>query len=221
MKCRVIDRAMAITLALIMSGVLYACQKTKELVLFERNSVSRGEFRGLKIGATKSEALDAIRALGVYAVHPYPAVKFRVTSENPEDLTKIIEAEGIRVTDPRGLEIDLFFDRGGVTSVRRSVPAKGNTWFHEGERMKDVVDKLHQLIREGQELEVFPIVQFEGDGWTELKKPPADVLRSLQRYQAWTFELNNDKPVGAFMEVYFQNERLSRIEYRRLRFAVE
>lgn len=190
-------------------------------VLFETESVFKGSYRGLDIGATKEATLESIRKLEAYAVMPIPAEDFSVTKSNIEELVRIENTEGIRLTNYRGLAIDLFFRKRKVARIRRSVPAKDNAWFHEGEPQADVRKKLEEILMSDEPMGVFPIVYYEGNGWVELNMPTPEILGMLSNYQAWKFEVSQDKPAGAFFEVFFKNDRLVRVDYRRARIRLE
>jgi len=76
-------------------------------------------------------------------------------------------------------------------------------------------------LKDNENLSVFPIVYSEGNGWVDLSKSTPDVLSILQKYDAWTFEITQDKPAGAFFELYFAGDSLMRIEYRRARIRLK
>lgn len=211
------------TFFILAATALFAgCGTTLEThTLFETKTVSQGTYRGLEIGATREVTLDAIRLLGANGVVPIPAESFIVARANIRDVARIEGLEGIRLTNYRGLSIDLFFKEKQVVRVRRSVPAKDNEWFHEGESVIDVGKKLEEVLTSDESLVAFPIVYYEGNGWVDLNQPNSEILHDLDRYSAWKFEVAHDKPAGALFEVFFANDRLARIDYRRARIRLE
>ena len=206
---------------LIISGSILGCQKMEKAILIETQSTSNGTYRGLEIGTTKQSTLESIRKLGVHAIKPVPTEMFSVTKANVEELKRVNDVDGIRLTNYGGLAIDLFFKQNHVTLIRRSVPAKDNTWFQEGESQADVVKKLTELLLSNGDLSVFPMVHYEGDGWIDLGKPTPDVLNVLSKYAGWTFEITQDKPSGANCDVFFNGDALVRIDYRRARIRLD
>jgi len=196
------------------------CRDAFNFLLFETHTITAGTFRGLEIGSTKETAIDTIAKLGAFAVKPRPSVDFQISSSNIGNLGRVASAEGIRIMDYRGLAIDIYFQRGVVSLIRKSVPAKENTWFGEGDKVSDVQKKLAALLAT-QNLSVFPIVYFEGNGWIELAKRGEKIPDSLKGHEAWMFEVSTEKPEGAFFDVYFEDNRLSRIEYRRARIRLK
>jgi len=203
----------------LLGPAIAGCQDAANLFLYETHTITAGSFRGLEIGSAKETTLDAIARLGAFAVKPRPSADFSVSRDNIGDLGRVASAEGIRVTDYRGLAIDVFFQHGAVLLIRKSVPAKENTWFSQGDAVAEVQKKLASLLVT-ENLSVFPIVYFEGNGWVELAKRGENIPASLGSHAAWTFEISTEKPGGAFVDVYFDGNRLSRIEYRRPRIRL-
>jgi hypothetical protein len=189
-------------------------------IFVEHRSVTSGTFRTIEIGATKEATLGQIYGLGVFAVTPIPPVNFNITRANRAELGHIRDVEGIRLTNHGGIAIDLFFKNGAVDAISRSVPAAELTWFHEGEPIGDVIEELSMLLDSDNNLVVFAIARHEGDQWVELSKGPAASLDLLRRHDAWSFEVQ-DKPGGAIFDLYFQNDRLTRIDYRRPRIRLD
>lgn len=207
--------------SLIIFSSIIGCQKMEKSILFESHSTSNGTYRGLEIGATKQSTLESILKLSVSAIKPVPTEMFNVTKANIGELKRIRDVDGIRVTNYSGLAIDLFFKQNQVTLIRRSVPAKDNDWFKEGETQADVLKKLTELLVSQDEISVFPIVYYEGNGWVDLSKSKPEVLNVLNKYGGWTFEIIQDKPAGATCEVFFSGDSLVRIDYRRARIRLD
>ena len=207
--------------SLLIFGSMLGCQKMERTILFETHSTSNGTYRGLEIGATKQSTLESIRKLGVRAIKPVPTEMFNVTKANIEELKRVNDVDGIRLTNYSGLAIDLFFKQNQITLIRRSVPAKDNAWFQEGEPQADVVKKLTELLKSNGDLSVFPMVYYEGDGWVDLSKSTTAALNILSKYGAWTFEITQDKPAGATSEILFNGDSLVRIDYRRARIRLD
>ena len=117
----------------IILGAMLGCQEMENAILLETHSVSNGTYRGLEVGATKRATIDGIRKLEALYIRPIPKEKFNITKANIKELKRINDVDGIRVTNYRGLSIDLCFKQNHVASIRLSVPAKDNNWFQEGE----------------------------------------------------------------------------------------
>lgn len=207
--------------SLIILGSMFGCQKMERSILFETHSTSNGAYRGLEIGATKQSTLESIRKLGVRTIKPIPTEMFNVTKANIDELKRVHDVGGVRLTNYSGLAIDLFFKQNQVSLIRRSVPAKDNAWFQEGEAQADVVKKLTELLASNGDLSVFPMVYYEGDGWVDLNKSTSDVLNILSSYGGWTFEITQDKPAGATCEIFFSGDSLVRVDYRRARIRLD
>jgi hypothetical protein len=200
--------------------MLIGCEKIASALLVETHTVTTGAFQGLHIGDTKQITFERIAKLGVFAVKPIPSVNFNITRDNIGGLDRLASTDGIRVTDYGGLAIDIYFEAGNVFKIRKSVPARENTWFHEGQSVSVVQKKLAELLAIHNNLVVFPIVYFQGNGWIELAQKEESLPASLKEHNAWTFELPVEKSGSANFDVYFQNESLSRIEYRRTRIPL-
>ena len=100
-----------------------------DFLLYERQVITVGEFRGLAIGASKLNVLEGIRKLNVHSIRPVPAVDFRVTKANVEELEKARQVDGLRITGKPGMAMDIFFSDGKVSLVRTSVQANRLTGF--------------------------------------------------------------------------------------------
>jgi len=200
--------------------VLAGCKDGLNALLFESSTTTTGSFRGLKIGATKEQTVQEIAKLGVRVVQPRPLVDFEIGRDNISELARIESVESIRVMNYAGLSIDLRFDSGTVAQIRKSYPARNNSWFKEGDSVSDVKSKLADLLSAGN-LVVFPIVFPNVVSRIDSSEGLHRVLIDLKRYDAWTFELTSDRPAGARVELYFTEERLARIEYRRARVRLD
>lgn len=190
-------------------------------LLFEKQTIETGSFRGIQIGSSKVAALQQAKALGAHAVSPIPKIDFKITAKNIKEIDKIRQAEGIRVTDHHGLAIDLKFESGSVILIRRSVPAKDNSWFHENQKIDDVITEIRKQLNEHPHLVAFPIVFYEGDGWVNVTGSLDEPIKTLHPYDAWTFEIASDKPGGSHFDLYFDGDRLTKIKYRRERIRLD
>jgi hypothetical protein len=197
------------------------CDAVVDPLLFERQTIETGSFRGIQIGSSKMDVLRQVKTLGAYAVKPIPRTYFEITAGNIKEIDKLRQAEGIRITDHRGLAIDLKFDSGSVKLVRRSVPAKDNSWFFENQKIDDVITEIRKRFNEHPSLVVFPIVFYEGDGWVNVTGSLDEPIKTLRPYDAWTFGIASDKPGGSHFDLYFDGDRLTKINYRRERIRLD
>ncbi len=179
------------------------------------HTVSEGSFRGLTIGSTKDSTLQDIRKLGTLKVTPIPFDQFVVSYANVEDLGKITQVPGIRVSDYHHFFTDIFFADEKVSLIRSSANPESDVWFQNGQTRYEVKKRLTQLLVEKRDLRVTPIISRDGAGAVDIHILNHEVLSELATYDAWHFEINNEKPAGAMVDVYFSNDRLIRIEYRR------
>jgi len=79
------------------------------------------------------------------------------------------------------------------------------------------IKTLGDIVQGNADLVVIPIVFYEGNGWIEIAASLDLARRSLPAYNAWMFEISSEEPAGAFVALYFKNDALARIEYRRPR----
>lgn len=70
------------------------------------SSVSSGELNGLKIGSTKEQVAEALASQGVSRIEPLPDIEVSVSSQNPEDVTKLNESQGICISDNKGYSLN-------------------------------------------------------------------------------------------------------------------
>jgi hypothetical protein len=199
------------------TGTLTGC----DFVLFQRATIVDGEFRGLVIGSPKEQVLEQIRKLSVHSIRPAPSTDFRVKKTNIEDLEKARQVDGIRLMGKPGIAIDLFFKDSKVWHVRKSVPAASIAWFSDGMDRATATAKLRELLEQDSDWEIVPIVFHEGSGWISIEKTRDEARRRVLPHDAWSFEISTDKPAGAFVTVYFRNNTLNRIEYRRPRVRLD
>ncbi|MHB1140646.1 MAG: hypothetical protein ACYC1T_02650 [Sulfuricaulis sp.] len=197
------------------------CDAVVDPLLFERQTIETGSFRGIQIGSSKMDVLRQVKTLGAYAVKPIPRTYFEITAGSIKEIDKLRQAEGIRITDHRGLAIDLKFDSGSVKLIRRSVPAKDNSWFFENQIIDDVITEIRKRFNEHPSLVVFPIVFYEGDGWVNVTGSLDEPIKTLRPYDAWTFGIASDKPGGSHFDLYFDGDRLTKINYRRERIRLD
>jgi hypothetical protein len=197
------------------------CDAAMDPLLFEKQTIETGSFRGIQIGSSKMDTLKQVKTLGAYAVKPISPTDFEITARNIQEIDKLRQVEGVRVTDHRGLAIDLKFESGSVKLIRRSVPAKDNSWFHENQKIDDVTAEIRKRLNENPQLVVFPIVFYEGDGWVNVTGSLDEPIKTLRPYDAWTFGLASDKPGGSHFDLYFDGDRLTKIKYRRERIRLD
>lgn len=202
-------------------GLLVACKDMLDPVLVERHTVTTDSFRGLEIGASKQATLEAIARLGTRIVEPRPAVNFEISNKNIDDLHLVERVDGIRLMDYRGFSIDLKIENDAVSKIRRSVPAKENAWFREGDKNSDVKQKLVSLLSENSNLVLIPIIFLDNYTPVNLSERSEQIPELLRRYDAWTFEVASEKPRGAIYDVYFKDDHLSKVEYRRARIQLD
>jgi hypothetical protein len=200
---------------------LLGCDAIMDPLLFEKQTIETGSFRGFKIGSSKMDSLQQAKALGAHAVSPIPKIDFEIAAKNVKEIDKIRQAEGIRVTDHHGLAIDLKFESGSIKLIRRSVPAKDNSWFHENQKIDDVITEVRTRLNEHPHLVVFPIVFYEGNGWVSVTGSLDESIKILRPYDAWTFGIATDKPGGSHFDLYFDGDRLVKIKYRRERIRLD
>lgn len=200
---------------------LAGCDSIVNSLLVESHSVTEGSFNGLYIGASKTDVLGQIKTLQVNSVSPIPIIDFRITKANLNEIDKVLLVNGIRITNHRGLAVDVFYEKGIISLVRRSVPAKSNVWFHEGQKIDILLEELRSILIEDPDLEVFPIIFYVGSGWVSITDPLPEVLKNLNQHDAWTFLSASDKPSGSTYEIYFKDNHLIRIEYRRQRIRLD
>jgi hypothetical protein len=127
--------------------------------------------------------------------------------------------QGISLTNYGGYAIDLYLTDGHVSSVRRSVPAEHESWAKVGISIAELRAILKMHLAENHKLVAFPIVNYEGDGWTKIVSS-GDVPKTLSHYDAWTL-VSIVPPGGAIYQVYFKDNKLTRIEYRRERVRLD
>ncbi len=197
------------------------CDAVVDPLLVERQTIETGGFRGFQIGSSKIDALRQAKILGAYAVSPIPKFDLTITRNNINELDKLRQAEGIRITDHRGLAIDLKFGSSSIKLIRRSVPAKDNSWFHENQKIDDVITEIRKRFNEHPSLVVFPIVFYEGDGWVNVTGSLDEPIKTLRPYDAWTFGIASDKPGGSHFDLYYDGDRLTKINYRRERIRLD
>ena len=200
---------------------LLGCDAIMDPLLFEKRTIETGSFRGFQIGSSRMDALQQAKALGAHAVSPIPKIDFEITVKNVKEIDKIRQVEGIRITDHHGLAIDLKFESSSVKLIRRSVPAKDNSWFHENQKINDVITEVRTQLNEHPHLVVFPIVFYEGDGWVNVTSSLDEPIKTLRPYDAWTFGITTDKPGGSHFDLYFDGDRLVKIKYRRERIRLD
>jgi hypothetical protein len=197
------------------------CDAMMDHLLFEKQTIESGSFRGIQVGSLKMDVLKQVKALGAYAIKPIPSTYFEITVGKLKEIDKLRQVKGFRVTDHHGLAIDLKLESGSVSFIRRSVPARDNSWFHEKQKIDDVITEVRTRLNEHPHLVVFPLVFYEGDGWVNVTGSVDEAIKTLRPYDAWTFGIASDKPGGSNFDLYFDRDRLVRIEYRRERIRLD
>ncbi len=81
--------------------------------------------------------------------------------------------------------------------------------------------KTKELLEDDSDWEVLPIVFHEGNGWVVIEKTLDEARRVVLPHNAWSFEMASEKPAGAFVTVYFKDNKLGKVEYRRPRVRLD
>ncbi|MCU1716867.1 hypothetical protein [Pseudomonas sp. 5P_3.1_Bac2] len=83
------------------------------------SSVSSGELNGLKIGSTKEQVAEILASQGVSHIEPLPDIEVSVSSQNPEDVIKLNEEQGICISDNKGYSLN-FKEVNGSPEIQYS-----------------------------------------------------------------------------------------------------
>jgi hypothetical protein len=183
----------------------------------EHQTLTKGQFRSLKVGMTKAEALAALEALEAEAAKPIAAAQFHVRGSNLAELQRVDQVSGFRVTDFKGFTVDVALDGDAAKVLGRSAPAESTSWFANVRTRADAITEARKALATHRDLVLFPIVFYEGDGWVTLKGNLADATRRLSPYDAWLASLPLEKPAGAEIEIRFKGGRVAQIDFRRIR----
>ena len=210
-----VAKRMMVVLLVATSAVPVVVANEPSALPVERQTLTDGQFRSLKIGMTKTETLVALKSLKAEAAKPIPSLQFYVRGSNLAELRRVDQVSGFRLTDFKGFTIDIALEGDAAKVVRRSAPAEATSWFVSVQTRADAVAEARKALATHGDLVLFPIVFYDGDGWVKLKGEVSEAARRLSPYDAWLASLPLEKPAGAEIEVRFRDGRLAQIDFRR------
>jgi hypothetical protein len=186
----------------------------------EQREVIRGGLNGLMIGMRPYEALVAAKRLGATLISPTPCNPFRISRGNLGDMPSFRGIEGIRVTDARGVFVDIYFSGSQVSSVVRSPVAGALPSIPLGTTIQSARVALLSDLKANGDLSMVPIVNHDRVNVLTLEDISM-AAKKMQAHQCWMFEVNVVKPAGATFSLTFGSTGLEKILYRRPRIRAD
>jgi hypothetical protein len=178
--------------------------------------ISTGSFNGLAIGMNKADAFLAARNLGGHLATAIPCGDV-VRKDNLNGMPWLDRAEGIRVAEFSGRYTQAYFSVGRVASVESSpnLDSALASLFIIGDDLNTVRQKVTSTLGSRSNMYAHPIIHHDVLGSIDLDAalPNAEGTTGLR--DCWKFEVTSVKPAGAYYELTFGQNRLTKISYRR------
>jgi hypothetical protein len=188
--------------------------------LVERHQITKGSYDGLTIGMDKAAALAVAKALGADVASPFPCMWFSVSQKNLRELPKLTDVEGLRLFGGQLILVDIFLSDGRVSKIYEFPAAHIASPVNIGDDAADVRAKIVALVNLRSDAHVQPIVP-RFDDTLHLDSSSQMDEKTLKAHQCWDFELPTVKPAGAFYELTFNDQKLTKISYRRPRIRLD
>lgn len=186
-------------------------------VFVESHVITDGKFGNLVIGESKIEALSSISEIDpTTTINPVPAQDFFISKKNLADISDVKTAHGVRLFDYHGTSVDIYFSNYRVYKVNRSYNNRFPQ-FQVGDTTSVTIVKLLSVLKTNNGFFLNPAVDYEGTRSYNIQTVLKDTTSKLFKYDAWEFEVSKVRPAGAFYTLFFSNQHLDKIEYRRPR----
>jgi hypothetical protein len=208
----------SVVLALTIAGVLFMMDGDfQRWALNEQRTITDGTFENFTIGETKPQALLSIyRTDPITVISPSPVEDFDITARNAANLQLVKYTKGVSLFDYSGTSVHIYFLNGHVYKVDRSYNNQFQQ-FKVGQTVQQAIVNLKFILQHREGFSVLPIIDYDGIRSYPMPLVLDDTNSKLFNYDAWEFEKARTRPAGAFYTLYFSNQHLYKVKYRRPR----
>ena len=175
----------------------------------ETETIEEGEFRFLRISATKHEVLQSIAAAGISDLRPVPDTVIVVKRSDPSRLSELYDREGVVLSDHSGFSVQLGFDEGKTKVKYTSYKYRqGDSYFYDGQDKSAAFDMIANLLKKIPDLLVWNFLP--DSRWVKPQSIDSAGLALLKKYDTWKFSGIQDY---SSYRLTFENDKLIRIVF--------
>ena len=173
-------------------------------------TIEEGEFRFLKIGATKDQVIRSAADAGITDITPGLNYVLEVDKGNVSRLRELYGSEALSLYDNKGFVIELEFNQNEVSSVFASslVPKQTQDLFFDAQTMEEAFQNIEEIMNGLPELHVRNVLA--NGQWINLQTIDEKGKAYLTRYDVWSF---HGQETYSHYRLKFENDKLARILY--------
>ena len=170
-----------------------------------RQTITDGEFWGLRIGDSRLTVIEQLRSLGIEHVRPEVLHQIRVTS--PKEMSRLRDSEAV-ILFPGDARVTFSEDQVRERQVLPSVKFEWKARLETATTRDEVFSVFAEILEADKRAVVGNFAP--GSRWVKLAGISKDDLRLLERYDAW--ELNRKNQDGFWhVRLEFAEGRLARL----------
>lgn len=173
--------------------------------------VEKKEFFGLKVGATKQEALSLLVNIGVKEILPRPKVEIAIGKSNVTDINQLKNSSAICVVSyVDSISLKASFDGNGNVTAMLNGSVKKFDELPEKKSINDFISQLHSMIEHQPGLEAFACIP--DAQWIHVEQLKDANAETLLQYDVWMFD---DPSNQASIKLRFEEGKLLKMESRK------
>jgi hypothetical protein len=189
-----------IYLALVVAPALAGCE--------QKSHITSGNFNGLSIGMSKTDALTSLARQGVDSVQPEVNDLIVVDHSSIHDLNNLLSADGLCIRGDKNA-LNISFDKKGNSSLAYSSEGSELSQLLIGAHTrKEVFDQLRYMLQNRSNIIVANCVI--GSRYIRTKNPLPPDLAYLDRFDSWLYYLPRHYSSAT---IHFKSGKLESIDY--------